>query len=109
MSAELALSLVSAAGTLLLTIAVVGLAVVRDDQVRIHALALGGIGPLVVLLSVPFWGDLRMVLTAALFGVFLLVASAVSAHAIMAVLREQRGDGAGRTDDPGCEDGGQRR
>lgn len=97
---ETALSAVVVLGTLVLTIGVIGLAVVRDDQIRVHALALGAIGPLIVLLSVPFWGDGRMVLTAILFAGFLLVASAVSAHAIMALLKEQH-DRAEGQDPPG--------
>lgn len=87
---QTALSLIVVAGTLVLTVAVIGLAVVRDEQVRVHALALGAIGPLIVLLTVPLWGNGRMVLTALLFAVFLLVASAVSAHAILELLKEQQ-------------------
>ena len=80
---EGAVSAIVAAGTLLLTLGIGGAVLVRNHQLRVHALSLGAIGPLVTLLSALMWGDGRMILSALLLFALLAVSSAVSAHAIM--------------------------
>lgn len=92
---EGAVSAIVVAGTLLLTLGIAGTAVVRGYQLKVHALSLGAVGPLIPLLAAPLWGNTRMILTALLLFLMLAVASAVSAHAIMRLValerREDRG------------------
>ena len=92
---EIMVSATALVGTLLLTLGIGAIAFTRRVQMKVHALSLALVGPLVVLLSVPFWGDLGMALTALVLAAFLTVASAVSAHAIMGLVRVQRGGETG--------------
>ncbi|HUF55779.1 MAG TPA: hypothetical protein VMM55_04375 [Thermohalobaculum sp.] len=78
-----AVSALAILGTAVLTLGIGWAALARDGQLKVHALSLGAVGPLVTLLAAVFWGDGRMIVTALLLFAFLVVASAASAHALM--------------------------
>ena len=78
-------------GTLILTLGIGWAAFARDRQLKVHALSLGAIGPLVALVAAVVWGDARMVVTALVLAAFLVVASAASAHALMRLVDDRKG------------------
>ncbi len=98
--AETAVSAVVLLGTAILTLGVGWAALARDRQLKVHALSLGAVGPLVTLVPAAIWGDGRMILAALLLIVFLVVSSSTSAHALMRLVDLRKGpDGPGSKSD----------
>lgn len=79
-------------GTGVLTLGIGWAALARGRQLKVHALSLGAIGPLVTLLAAALWGDGRMIVTALLLFAFLVVSSAASAHALMRLVDRRDSD-----------------
>ena len=91
----------SVLGTLILTLGIGWAALARDRQLKVHALSLGAVGPLVTLLAAAVLGEGRMIVAALLLIVFLAVASAASAHAVMRLVDQRKSGQVERhRDDP---------
>ena len=91
----------SVLGTLILTLGIGWAALASDRQLKVHALSLGAVGPLVTLLAAAVLGEGRMIVAALLLMAFLAVASAASAHAVMRLVDQRKsGQAEHRRDDP---------
>ncbi len=87
---EAVLGAIVIAGTTLLTLGLGAVIMVRNLEVKVHALALAAVGPVLLLFTAPLWADGRMIVVALLLSAVLLLTSAISGHAIMTYLDAQR-------------------
>lgn len=92
---EGAASAIVVAGTVLLTFGIVAAVRVSERQLKVHAVSLGAVGPLLVLVSAPLWAEGRMLFAALLLSALLLVSAAVSAHAVMRLVALERPEDRG--------------
>ncbi|HET7408606.1 MAG TPA: hypothetical protein VFJ13_00265 [Paracoccaceae bacterium] len=98
---ELGVSVIALAGMLPLTLGLVALVLAGNAQIKVHALSLAGVGPLLLLLSAPAWGDGRTLLTALILSAAMLLTTAISGHAIMRLVAARETSGPERLSDAG--------
>ena len=98
MIGEAGVSLIAFLGMLPLTLGLVMLVLTGNLPVKVHALSLAGVGPLLLLLSAPAWADGRMILTALILSAAMLLTTAISSHAIMRLIATRQNSEPGRKD-----------